>query len=53
MTIYTNLFTPPILAIPAVVSGKNHRIAHKSSGPKILIPFSILAGKFYVEMCFE
>lgn len=41
------------MAIPAVVAGKNHRISHKSSGPKIIIPFSILAGKFYVEICFE
>ena len=41
------------MAIPAVVAGKNHHISHKSSGPKIMIPFSILAGKFYVEICFE
>jgi chemotaxis protein CheX len=41
------------MAIPAVVAGKNHRISHKSSGPKILIPFTTLAGKFYLEICFE
>lgn len=41
------------MAIPAVVSGKNHRISHKSRGPKILIPFTTLAGKFYLEICFE
>ena len=41
------------MAIPAVVSGKNHNISHKSSGPKIMIPFSTQAGKFFVEICFE
>lgn len=41
------------MAIPAVVAGKNHSISHKSKGLKIVIPFSILAGKFYVEVCFE
>ena len=41
------------MAIPAVVAGKNHRITHKSSGMKIVIPFSIPAGIFYVEVCFE
>lgn len=41
------------MAIPAVVAGKNHRISHKSGGPKIIIPFFIDAGKFYVEICFE
>ena len=41
------------MAIPAVVAGKNHRITHKSNGLKIIIPFSIIAGKFYVEVCFE
>ena len=41
------------MAIPAVIAGKNHRISHKSNGMKIIIPFSIIAGKFYVEVCFE
>jgi chemotaxis protein CheX len=41
------------MAIPAVVAGKNHRITHKSNGMKLVIPFSIVAGKFYVEVCFE
>lgn len=41
------------LAIPAVVSGKNHRIIHKSKGPKIVVPFTTDAGKFFVEICFE
>ena len=41
------------MAIPAVVAGKNHRISHKSNGMKIIIPFTIIAGKFFVEICFE
>jgi len=41
------------MAIPAVVAGKNHRITHKSSGMKLIIPFNIIAGKFFVEVCFE
>jgi chemotaxis protein CheX len=41
------------MAIPAVVAGKDHHIAHKSNGMKIVIPFTILAGKFFVEICFE
>ena len=41
------------MAIPAVIAGKNHRISHKSNGMKIIVPFSIIAGKFYVEVCFE
>ncbi len=41
------------MAIPAVVAGKNHHISHKSKGPKIMIPFSTSAGKFFVEICFE
>ena len=41
------------MAIPAVVAGKNHHIAHKSKGMKIMVPFTILAGKFFVEICFE
>ena len=40
------------MAIPAVIAGKNHRISHKSNGMKIIVPFSIIAGKFYVEVCF-
>ncbi len=41
------------MAIPAVVSGKNHKIGHKSSGMKLIVPFSTSAGKFFVEICFE
>ncbi len=41
------------MAIPAVVVAMSLHISNKSSGPKIVIPFSIMAGKFYVEICFE
>jgi chemotaxis protein CheX len=40
-------------AIPSVVTGKNHRILHITSGPKIAIPFSMDAGQFAIEICFD
>ncbi len=27
------------MAIPAVVAGKNHKVTHQTTGPKILLPF--------------
>jgi chemotaxis protein CheX len=41
------------MATPAVATGKNHRIDHQFNGVKILIPFSIIAGEFFMEICFE
>lgn len=41
------------MAIPAVVAGTGHVIDHKARGAKILIPFTIAAGDFFVEVCFE
>lgn len=41
------------LATPVVVTGEGHQVAHKAHGPKIVIPFTIDAGNFYVEVCFE
>lgn len=41
------------LAIPAVVSGPQHKIIHKSRGPKVIVPFTTDAGAFCVEICFE
>ncbi len=41
------------MAIPAVVAGKDHRIVHKSTGPKLILPFATDAGEFFVEICFE
>ena len=41
------------MATPAVTKDKNHRINHMFNSTKIVIPFSITAGKFYVELSFE
>jgi chemotaxis protein CheX len=41
------------LAIPTMVSGKNHSISHKTKGQIICIPFSTVAGSFFIEVCFE
>jgi len=38
-------------AIPSVVAGKNHSIIHVLAGPSIIIPFSIEAGSFVVDVC--
>ncbi len=40
-------------AIPSVITGKNHTIAHYTSGPKIAIPFYTDDGGFTIEVCFE
>lgn len=41
------------MAIPSVVSGKNHIIHHKSRAPIIIVPFNTQAGNFFIEICFE
>jgi len=41
------------MTLPSVLSGKNHLIEHKYTGPTVLLPFSTDAGDFYVEICFE
>lgn len=41
------------MALPAVVAGKNHVVDHKSSGAKIILPFTVETGEFFVEICFE
>jgi chemotaxis protein CheX len=41
------------LAVPAVVSGKGHLINHKAKGAKIIIPFGMSSGNFFVEVCFQ
>ncbi len=38
-------------AIPTVVAGKNHSILHVMGGPSIIIPFSIDASPFVVDIC--
>ena len=40
-------------AIPTVIMGKNHSIAHVTSHPIIAIPFSTPNGDFTIEVCFE
>ncbi|SMQ80751.1 chemotaxis protein CheX [Pseudidiomarina planktonica] len=41
------------MATPIVVSGKNHTISHRSEGPKLIMPFTHIAGKAYIEICFD
>jgi len=38
-------------AIPTVVTGKNHSIAHVKGGPSLIIPFEIDQGSFVVDVC--
>jgi chemotaxis protein CheX len=40
-------------AIPSVVTGKNHEIAHYTDGPVIAIPFKTEGGSFTIEVCLE
>ena len=36
-----------------VVTGVDHKITHKANGPRIVVPFSLECGAFFVEVCFE
>ncbi|MEN6373976.1 MAG: chemotaxis protein CheX [Smithella sp.] len=38
-------------AIPTIVSGKDHSIAHVMGGPSLIIPFEIDEGVFVVDVC--
>ena len=38
-------------AIPTVVTGKSHSIAHVLGGPSIIIPFETEDGPFVVDIC--
>ena len=40
-------------AIPTVVLGKGHIVAHITSHPIIAIPFNTDHGEFTIEVCFE
>ncbi|NVM23533.1 MAG: chemotaxis protein CheX [Desulfobacterales bacterium] len=40
-------------AIPTVIMGENHTVAHVTSSPIIAIPFSTENGEFTIEVCFE
>lgn len=41
------------LSTPMVVTGVGHMVSHKAKGPRIVVPFSLEVGDFYVEVCFE
>jgi len=41
------------MAIPSVISGKDHVIRHKSKAPIVIVPFNTSAGDFFIEICFE
>jgi len=41
------------MAIPSVISGKDHIVSHKTKSPVIIVPFSTESGEFFVEVCFE
>ena len=41
------------MATPIVVSGRDHTISHKSEGAKLIMPFNHVAGKAYIEICFD
>jgi hypothetical protein len=40
-------------AIPTVVRGRNHRIAHILRSPGIVVPFSIPSGDFFIDVCIK
>ncbi|MES2525592.1 MAG: chemotaxis protein CheX [Bdellovibrionota bacterium] len=39
------------MALPSVISGKNHSTTSLTKGPVLVIPFSGNAGDFFVEVC--
>ncbi|MBF0566016.1 MAG: chemotaxis protein CheX [Nitrospirae bacterium] len=41
------------MAIPSVISGKDHIITHNTKGAIVLVPFETQAGSLFVEVCFE
>lgn len=41
------------MATPVVVSGRDHRITHKSEGQIIIMPFESPYGRAYIEICFD
>lgn len=40
------------MAIPVVISGKEHKIEHSASGPTIVVPFTTDVGDFFIEVSF-
>ncbi len=39
------------IALPQVITGKNHMLSTQSKGPTVIIPFKSTAGDFFVEIC--
>ena len=39
--------------IPTVITGKNHKLETKTTGPKVAIPFTTDFGSFTIEVCLE
>ena len=40
------------MATPAIISGEDHTITHKTDGQIILMPFYSNEGRAYIEICF-
>lgn len=40
------------MAVPVMVSGKDHKIEHSSRGPTIILPFETDYGDFFLEISF-
>ncbi len=41
------------LAIPGVITGRDHQINHRTNGKTIFLPFDTDSGEFFVEISFE
>lgn len=41
------------MAVPVMIAGKRHTIAHPAAGPTILMPFFSAWGRVYIEVCFD
>jgi chemotaxis protein CheX len=39
------------MALPSVVSGKDHSLSSSNQGTSLVIPFESVAGNFFVEIC--
>ena len=41
------------MAIPAIITGKDHAIEHVTDHPVMVVPFNTEAGPFFVEVCLK
>lgn len=41
------------MAIPSMITGRQHTVYHKTKGHVLVIPFEMEEGIFYVEACFQ